>query len=75
MKISDDYPSGVLPYDELPYFQCVQANDPFTCMSMVFDRDADLTTYDPGMGYTAGEYYNLMPIMAEKYSTSKCSQK
>ncbi len=24
---------------------------------------------DPGMGYTAGEYFTMMPLAAEKYDT------
>lgn len=36
-------------------------------MSMVAEGEADLVSFDPGMSYTAGENYNLMPLMAERY--------
>ena len=38
-------------------------------MEMIADSTADLVSYDSGMAYTAGEFYNLMPLMAEKYSS------
>ena len=40
-------------------------------MERVAESEADLVSFDPGMGYTAGEYHNLMPLMAEKYSSSE----
>ena len=40
-------------------------------MEKISDNEADLMTLDPGMGYTAGQYFTMMPLMAEKYDTSK----
>lgn len=49
----------------------LQGNDQFDCMQLIADKKADLMQVDPGMGYTGGQYYNLMPVMAEKYTTGK----
>ena len=70
-SIDSDYPDDI-PYSALPELSCIRANDPFECMSHVADNNADLAAFDPGMGYTAGEYYNLMPLVAEKYTEGKC---
>ena len=43
-------------------------------MDMIHNNDADLIQLDPGMGYTAGEYFTMMPIAAEKYDTGKDKQ-
>ena len=52
-----------------------QGNDQFACMQLIADKKADLMQVDPGMGYTGGQYYNLMPIMAEKYTTGMCRRR
>ena len=58
------------------YVIWLQGKDQFDCMQLIADKKADLIQLDPGMGYTGGQYYNLMPIMAEKYTTGKywCSE-
>lgn len=60
-------------YNELPILICIRAIDRFDCMQRIANNDADLVQLEPGIGYTAGEYYNMLPIMAEKYDTSKSS--
>ncbi len=40
-------------------------------MEMISKNEADLMQLDPGMGYTAGEYFTMMPLVAEKYDTGK----
>lgn len=46
---------------------CHQGIDQFDCMEGITRDDADLMQLEPGMGYTGGEFYNMMPLMAEKY--------
>jgi melanoma-associated antigen p97 len=36
-------------------------------MQMIFYDQADLMQLETGLSYTAGEYYNMMPLVAEKY--------
>ena len=43
-------------------------------MQLIADKKVDLIQLDPGMGYTGGQYYNLMPIMAEKYTSGNPCQ-
>ncbi len=43
--------------------------DSFACMEMISQNEADLLLLDPGMGYTAGEYFTMVPLAAEKYDT------
>jgi hypothetical protein len=67
-KLSAPYPPGFEGgYDELPLLTCIQAIDRFDCMQRIGNNEADLVQLEPGIGYTAGEYYNMLPIMAEKY--------
>lgn len=40
-------------------------------MEMISTNEADLMQLDPGMGYTAGEYFTMVPLAAEKYDTGK----
>ena len=40
-------------------------------MEMIYENEADLVQLDPGMSYTAGQYFTMMPLMAEKYSIGK----
>lgn len=59
-------------YADLPEWQCHSATDSFECMELIANNDMDLMQLDTGMGYTAGEYYNMMPLMAEKYERGGC---
>ena len=64
------YPPGFdKGYMGLPKLVCLRAQDRFDCMQRIADNEADLVQLEPGMGYTGGEYYNMLPIMAEKYDT------
>lgn len=54
-------------YSEMPTLSCVQADDQYKCMQMIYSADADLIQLETGLSYTAGEYYNMMPLVAEKY--------
>lgn len=47
---------------------CVLAYDKFDCFKKIFEDQADLMTADAGDIYTAGKYYNLVPISSEVYS-------
>ena len=47
---------------------CVLAHDKFDCFKKIFEDQADLMTADAGDIYTAGKYYNLVPISSEVYS-------
>ncbi|CAH1784042.1 unnamed protein product [Owenia fusiformis] len=49
---------------------CVRGAHRFDCMMKINNNEADLLTLDAGMGYIAGEYYTMMPIMAEKYESN-----
>jgi hypothetical protein len=42
--------------------------DKFDCYRKIFNDEADLMTADSGEIYTAGRYYNLVPIANELYS-------
>ena len=48
-----------------------KGSDSFACMEMISANEADLMQLDPGMGYTAGEYFTMVPLAAEKYDTGK----
>ena len=37
-------------------------------MKKIQDNDADIMALDTGQAYFGGRYYNMMPILAEKYS-------
>jgi len=54
-------------YGDLPEVSCVLGEDQFDCMSKIFDDDADLMQLETGLGYTGGQYYNMIPLAAEKY--------
>uniref|UniRef100_A0A2C9KWP0 Transferrin-like domain-containing protein n=1 Tax=Biomphalaria glabrata TaxID=6526 RepID=A0A2C9KWP0_BIOGL len=56
----------VLPAD----FQCIVADDVFSCLELIESDQADLINLDSGLGYFAGRQHNMMPIMAEKYDTA-----
>ena len=45
----------------------------FECMKHIQDDRADIMALDTGQGYFAGRYYNMMPIMAEKYTAETCT--
>ena len=38
---------------------------------MINSNQADMLTLDSGMGYMAGEFFTMMPIMAERYSSGE----
>lgn len=40
-------------------------------MEAINDNKADLIQLDPGMGYTAGEYFTMLPLVAENYDTGE----
>jgi melanoma-associated antigen p97 len=54
-------------YTDLPNLQCVQGADQYDCMQKIFNNEADLIQLETGLSYTAGQYYNMMPLVAEKY--------
>jgi hypothetical protein len=47
--------------------ECVLATDKYDCFKKIFEDKADLMTADAGEVYTAGKYYNLLPIATESY--------
>ncbi len=47
--------------------ECVLGTDKFDCFKKIFNDEADLMTADAGEVYTAGKFYNLMPIATEMY--------
>lgn len=49
--------------------ECIRATDKFDCFRHIFEDQADLMTADAGDVYTAGKYYNLVPISSEVYSS------
>lgn len=59
-------------YTDLPNLQCVQGSDQYDCMQKIFNNEADLIQLETGLSYTAGQYYNMMPLVAEKYQPGKC---
>ena len=65
------YPKKHPAYTQLPTLKCVQAVDQFDCMQKISNDEADLIQLDPGIGYTGGQYFNLMPLMAESYSSGE----
>ena len=50
--------------------ECIQGVDKFDCFRNIFEDEADLMTADAGDVYTAGKYYNLVPISSEVYSST-----
>ena len=55
------------PYIELPQLRCVQNSSQFGCMQMINTGYADLMQLETSLSYTAGQYYSMTPLMAEKY--------
>lgn len=49
--------------------ECVRGTDKFDCFKKIFEDRADLMSADAGEVYTAGKYYNLLPISSEIYSS------
>ena len=49
--------------------ECIKATDKFDCFKKIFEDKADLMSADAGEVYTAGKYYNLLPISSEIYSS------
>lgn len=54
-------------YNDLPNLQCVQGLNQYDCMIQIFNDQADMMQLETGLSYTAGQYYNMMPLAAEKY--------
>jgi len=63
------YPANyvVKQYAALPEVSCVLGSDQFDCMNKIFSDEADLIQLETGLSYTAGQYYNMLPLAAEKY--------
>lgn len=49
--------------------ECVKGTDKFDCFKKIFNDQADLMSADAGEVYTAGKFYNLMPISSEMYTS------
>jgi len=54
-------------YKMMPQLECVLGTDQYDCMNKIFRDEADLIELGTGLSYTAGEYYNMIPLVAEKY--------
>ena len=54
-------------YEMMPKLKCVLGTDQYDCMGKIFNDQADLIELGTGLSYTAGEYYNMIPLVAEKY--------
>jgi len=66
------YPIGITKrYDDLPEFKCIPGTDQYDCMEKISQGDAHLMQLETGLSYTAGEYYNMLPLVAEQYVLSK----
>ena len=48
--------------------ECVLSTGKYDCFKKIHEDKADLMTADAGEVYTAGKYYNLLPISTEIYS-------
>lgn len=49
--------------------ECVRGSDKFDCFKKIFNDQADLMSADAGEVYTAGKFYNLMPLTNEVYAS------
>ena len=47
--------------------ECILATGKYDCFKKIHEDKADLMTADAGEVYTAGKYYNLLPISTEMY--------
>jgi melanoma-associated antigen p97 len=54
-------------YSDVPTLICLAGNNRYDCMQKIFSGEADLMQVETGLSYTAGEYYNMVPLTAEKY--------
>ncbi|CAH8540764.1 unnamed protein product [Dicrocoelium dendriticum] len=50
-----------------PDLTCIQADSTIDCMRLIQDGYADMITLEAGDLYTAGKYFNLVPIVAENH--------
>lgn len=48
-----------------PGLVCLQANSTIECMKLIKDGYADMITLEAGDLYTAGKYFDLVPIVSE----------
>ena len=53
--------------------ECVLGADKYDCFRKIFEDKADLMTADAGEVYTAGKFYNLIPIATENYYSAQTS--
>jgi melanoma-associated antigen p97 len=53
--------------------ECVLGTDKYDCFRKIFEDKADLMTADAGEVYTAGKFYNLIPIATESYFSPQAS--
>lgn len=51
--------------------ECVLGTDKYDCFRKIFEDKADLMTADAGEVYTAGKFYNLIPISTETYFSTQ----
>ncbi|KAM4694519.1 melanotransferrin isoform 2-T2 [Discoglossus pictus] len=56
-----------------PSVQCVSADSPEACMSMIQQKEIDAVTLNGGDVLTAGEKYGLVPAAGESYTESNPS--
>jgi len=54
-------------YEMMPQLGCVLGTDQYDCMKKIYEQNADLIELGTGLSYTAGEYYNMIPLVVEKY--------
>lgn len=71
--LSRPYPPNYIGknYPDLPLFGCVQGTDQYDCMTMISQGMADIMQLETGLSYTAGENFNMMPLVAEQYVISQ----
>jgi hypothetical protein len=54
--------------------ECVLGADKYDCFRKIFEDKADLMTADAGEVYTAGKFYNLIPLATESYTSAAAHQ-
>ncbi|KAF7231798.1 hypothetical protein EG68_03894 [Paragonimus skrjabini miyazakii] len=52
-----------------PDLTCIQAESAIDCMRLIQDGYADMITLEAGDLYSAGKYFDLVPIVAENYGS------
>ena len=56
-----------LEWPDFPPFLCIEGRTQFDCMEHISKGNADLMQLETALSYTAGQYFTMMPLMAEKY--------